>query len=177
MDYLTHYPILPFLIRSARTADPTAKDYDLFLNSALRSTAVLINKRGYDPNESLHCDALQWFLSSSVSDNIEIAASSIWALGDLGIPPYEVRDQLEMLIQTDARTKNDDNPNTCRAVAFRMLARLDRETAGKYIDSAASREFQNAIAYWLEHYRVNYPTNDNVPRNLRAESEWLHDAG
>ena len=169
-EELSHYPILPLLIRSAKTADQAAERYDDFLLNALRATAVLIKKRGFDPNDSLHSDALDWIVSSSVSENIEVAAGSIWALGDLGVPPSAVRDQLESLIVSDARRKNGDHPNTCRAVAFRMLARIDRETAFKYVGSAACREFRETVAYWLD----KHPTWIS---KLRAESEWLENAG
>ena len=156
---------------SAKTADQTAEKYDQFLGEALRATAFLVNRFGYDSSNSFHREAEDWIVQSSVSENIEVAAMAIWALGDLGIPPLSVRDQLKQLIESAPRKGpgQPDHPNTCRAIAFRMLARIDRESAYRYIDSPACREFQEALSCWMDEY----PENINRRRELYSETEWL----
>ena len=162
------HDLLPLLIRSAKAADKTAAKHDEFMLSALRTAAVLVNRVGYDPNSDLHDEALNWIFESSVSDCIETAAGAIWALGDWGTPPISVRDQLERLVVSEARS-NGETPNTCRALALRMLARLDREIALNYIDSPASDELRTAISYWLDRKEIS-------PDDANLEFGWLRTA-
>ena len=173
---LAYYDILPLLLHSAKTADSNAKGYEQFISNALRAAGALVNSFGYDSNDSVHAEVVNWIFESNESDNIEIAASSIWALGDLGVPPSSVQNRLEMLITSPPRRK-PDNPNTCRAVAFRMLARLDREAAREYVDSPACTEFREAVSSWFDYYKTKYPNNNNIPQELYYETEWLENAG
>ena len=172
LDGLTYYPLVPLLIRSAKTADTAVAHYDSFMLQALRTTAMLINRFGYDPDTAVHRDAIDWIFQSNASNNIEVAAGSIWALGDLGVPPTSVCDRLEELVVAEPRRKGD-SPNTCRALAFRMLARLERETAKKYINSPACSEFRAAISFWFDDLKNRYPDNANLPQELYNETQWL----
>ena len=162
------HDLLPLLIRSAKSADSGKAKHDAFMLAALRATGFHVNSMGYDSNSYLHREALEWIIQSTVSDNIETAASAIWALGDLGIPPASVRERLELLIVSDARS-NGDTPNTCRALALRMLARLDMETALHYIDSPASHELRDVVSYWRDCNQLN-------GSDAEREFEWLSTA-
>ena len=176
-EMLAHYDVLPLLIRSAKKyADPNAKGYENFISSSLRAAGAMVNSFGYDSTDRVHVEVADWIFESNDSVSIEIAASSIWALWDLGIPPLAVRNQLENLISSPPR-KKPDNPNTCRAIAFRMLARLDREAARKFIGSPACTEFREAVSKWFDDYKINFPANQNIPQELYYETEWLDIAG
>ncbi|MEM9646746.1 MAG: hypothetical protein AAF989_17270, partial [Planctomycetota bacterium] len=61
----------------------------------------------------------------------------------------------------------------CRGVAFRVLAKTDRELAGRFLDSPACDEYVQAIDRWISRYRGDFPDNLRRRRELEEESRWL----
>jgi len=170
------YPILPLMIEKAREVDVYNGQIDLhssnFVGYTTRTTARLIKRRGFSRTDEFHREVLDWIFSLNYCTELNVAAHSVHALGELWIPPESVRQRLIELVH-DERCQDNQPHNSIRGLAYQMLSRLDRTIARNLIDTAARHDFQNAINHRLEEYRIKYPHNDNVPRDLQAEIGWL----
>lgn len=169
---------LPALLAACGRVDPNRAlmccDEAMLLSSGAMSTGAILNAVGFDQSDSLHRDALDWLLNLSRARNPEAVAGAIYGLERVGIPPIEVLDRLRELM--DAERSDLDHPVvTARALAFRVLSRIDRSTAKAHVASAACREYLACIRYWV----------DESPRDLKAkcgddlrrESQWLDKYG
>ncbi|QDV87420.1 hypothetical protein TBK1r_64500 [Stieleria magnilauensis] len=167
--------LLPVVFRLCREIDLDGEldQAELgFLLSAVRSIGCVINSIGFDPTDDLHVEFVDWTISLTHCSNNEVRAISIWTLGDLGIPPQSVHERLIDLVRSD-RFSNDHELTTCRSIAFRMLARVSRESAANFVSTEACKEYIQSMDLWL-HRNAERPNGhyDRGPE-LEAEIAWL----
>ncbi|WP_182871495.1 hypothetical protein [Stieleria mannarensis] len=143
-----------------------------FLLSAVRSIGCVINSIDFDARDELHTEFVDWAIALTYSADNELRAIGIWTLGDLGVPPECVRERLIDLVGSE-RYANDHDHTTSRSIAFRMLARVSRETAAKFIGTEACKEYLQSMNFWLRR-NAERPTGhyDHGPA-LEAEVAWL----
>ena len=174
------YPVLPLLVKKAREIDVNNGPIDIhssnFVGEAAKTAAKQIRKIGYSENDEFHRHVKDWILELNYCSEINAAAHSVTALGDLWTPPESVRTRLIELVHIQRRPDNLlDHPGTVRGLAYRELSSRDRETAQRLIDTPARREFQEFINYLLDIYRIEYPNNKNMPQRLWTEIAWLEE--
>ncbi|QDT67965.1 hypothetical protein MalM25_08740 [Planctomycetes bacterium MalM25] len=145
-------------------------DEAMLLCSVAMSTGAILNAVGFDHSDSLHSDALDWLLALSRAQHPEPVGGAIYGLERVGIPPIEVRDRLCELVVAE-RSARDYPVVTTRAVAFRVLSRIDRTTAQDYVASAACREYLACIDHWVE--QLSPDRKAACREDLRRESQWL----
>ncbi|TWT51463.1 hypothetical protein Pla22_42410 [Rubripirellula amarantea] len=148
--------------------DIDKRDYG-FLLAAVRSIGCVICDSGFEASDALHQDFLEWTLNLTDRSDNELCAIATWALGDLGVPPEVVRTRLTELLQS-TRRKADHELTTCRSIAFRMLAKVDRKAASDFVSSDACKEYLASMDHWL----TEYPNNLERRAELLAEVAWLH---
>ena len=170
------YDLLPLMIKKAKEIDVDHGPIDLvssnFLGSAIQTSAKLIRRRGFNENDGFQQEVLDCIFELNFCSELNVAACSIYALGEWWIPPERVRDRIIELVHIDRRPDNT-HPNTIRGIAFRMLARHDSDAAIQLIHTPAKQDFENAINYWLKEYREKYPDNDGTPNTIKSDVEWL----
>ena len=181
LDDETAYSIMPLMIEKAKEVDVDHGAIDIkassFVGRSATNAARLIRERGYSDQDKFHREVRDWILELNYCSEINVAAHSVIALGNLWVPPESVRTRLIELVNIQRRSDNElEHPGTIRGTAFRQLASRDRKTAQQLIDTPARREFQESIIHQLEIYGVKYPNNEKVPHDLKAEIEWLTDA-
>jgi len=176
------YSILPLMVEKAREVDVNNGATDIhsstFVGRAATNAARGIRKRGYSNRDEFHRLVVDWILELNHCSDLNVAGYSVRALGCLWVPPDSIRERLLELVHANRRPDNPkDNLGSIRGLAYRMLSQRDRAAAKQLIDTPARVDFQNQINAELEMYRVKYPNNENVPRDLEAEIGWLSDAG
>ena len=176
------YSVLPILIEKAQAVNVERGPIDIhasnFVGYAVKQSARLVRKQGYSEADTFHRRIKDWILELNYCSELNVAAHSVTALGDLWTPPESMRERLIELAQNQIRP---DNPleypgGTVRCLAFRELSSRDRETALTLVDTPARHEFVSFINQHLELYRVKYPNNVKVPTALKAEIAWLPNA-
>jgi hypothetical protein len=86
-------------------------------------------------------------------------------LGEFGVPPEKSGLQLQAIVMTERRI--DDYPIvTCRSVAFRMLAKINRAAAAVLVGTPACQEYLDSVDYWTKGERSGSDA-------LRQEASWL----
>jgi len=139
------------------------------------STAILRNV-GLELSNSLHSSIWDWIVEITESNNAPLAAEAIYSLEKLGIPPICVQDQLLKLMKMPPRS-HPDYIGTCRAVAFRVLMRLNEKEALHYVGHPAFVDFREMVTSihdeWVNSGR---PTDCLRMDELENELRWLHNA-
>ena len=180
-DIHSAYSVLPLLIKKARKVDVENGHIDLhssnFVGEAAKTSPRLIRKVGYSEENDLHRLVLNWVFDLNYCSELNAAAHSVAALGELWLPPESVRTRLIEMVHIHRRPDNKlEHPGTVRALAFRELASRDRETAKKLIDTSARQEFVGFMNYQIEEHRKRHPNNETVRPKYRAEIDWLNNA-
>ena len=140
------------------------------IGASLRTIGLGLHVSTFDQSCRLHTDCLHLISRFTQDQNVELAAFAIWALGDVGIPPIIVRDRLIELVKAPARSASGKT-GTCRAVAFRMLARHDKDSANTFRDAPVFREFVQMLLDFRQHKSERYPDNKDLVNEIDAELE------
>jgi hypothetical protein len=160
---------LPELLRRCQNVAITDPDLppaeEMLFAYGARTLGTICNAVGFDAADAIHVAIKDWLIQLAMNGHAEIAGTAIYGLGDLGVPPVEVRDKLEDLVQGERRP-DDFDIITCRGTAFRMLAKSDRDTASRYSGFPACDEYLFAVRNWLESRPVDHA--------LLGEIQWLH---
>ena len=161
---------LPKLLERCRAIDLTANELDRFQIALLGLGAMTlgdcIRQIGFDTNSSFHIDAMHFIIELTQCKNTEVAAYAINGLGCLGSAHPDAIGCLKDIALSQKRT-DDHGIVTCRAIAFRMLAQIDRSLAAPFRDSLACQEYLNAVDRWLQ------TESSGVQQQLVEESKWL----
>ena len=173
------YSIMPLMVEKAMEVDVHSGPIDLisatFVGRAAKNAARSIRQQGYSDRDEFHRQVAGWIFELNYCSELNTAALSVEALGELWVPPKSVRKRLIELVHSERRADNQQ-PGTIRAIAYRMLSKRDRDTAKQLIDTPARKEFQSGINELLQRYRLEFPNNANVPQGLWSEIAWLEDA-
>ena len=122
----------------------------------------------------LHADVLDWLLALTYSRHIRVAAYGIYGLGELHCLPIAARERLTELVGSERRT-DDHGTITCRAMAFRVLAKAGHNLATPFVGSPACEEYLHALDLWIADYRRSYPDNLARCNEIEEESQWLRE--
>ena len=139
-----------------------------------KAAAAIMNNVGFDPTDELHASIWNWIVNGTESENAQLAAGAIYSLESIGIPPDCVREHLLTLMDRPSRS-HLGKTGTCRAVAFRVLLRLDEPLARLNIHSDAYIEFREMV-YSLQR-EMKYPSDVDRKKQIEAECEWLKTVG
>jgi hypothetical protein len=163
---------LPALLQKCQAIDTTSV-LDRFEESLLGSGAMtmgdIVAAIGFDAQNALHVSILQWIVQSTSSPNINVAAHSIYGLGNLGAPHQEAIECLGRLVTSDRRS-NEHEHVSLRAIALRILRRLDCGIAATFVDAPAFEEYAHAVKHWIS---TDASKNDETRLELQNELEWL----
>ena len=170
------YPFVPSLLERCKAVDLSQpalnKLEETLVGYGALSLGTIINAYGFDDTNALHADVLDWLTGLTYSPHVQIAAYGIYGLGELQPFPIVATDRLTELAGSDRRA-DDHGTITCRAIAFRVLAKADRELAMPYVDSPACEEYLHAIDHWIADYRRSNPDNLARCNEIEKESLWL----
>ena len=145
---------------------------EVLLLSGTRAIAQIIRAVGFDDTLQLHRDVFAWIDGLVRCQTAKIRGTGIWGLGDLGVPPDCVPERLVELTTGD-RLPDDFANISCRGMAFRMLARIDRDLASRYVDTQACNEYLAAAKGWRAELISKNPDNKDRLAEFDAESAWL----
>jgi hypothetical protein len=165
-------PHLTELLQSCQDIDST-KDLDRFEEALLGNGAMtmghIVSAIGFDPQNTWHVSILRWIIQSTSSSNSNVAAHSIYGMGNLGVSNPETVGCLGCIV-TSERRNNEHEHVSLRAIALRALRKINPEIAETFVDATAFKEYIHAVEYWLS----TPPTmNDETRLELQNELEWL----
>ena len=127
--------------------------------------ASTLDAAGIDPLSPGYVIMTSWILSHALSQNTEVSAYCINALGEFRNHSDVAVSVLSEITQSERRA--DENERiTLRGIAFRMLARLAPTLAEPYINSDACKEYLAAIKLWSAE-------SPNSEESLEMEVEWI----
>ena len=146
----------------------------IFIVLSARAMGEIIQLVGFQEQNELHRGCLEWIeglLSSGEKDSLY---AGIWALGDLGVPPNTTIDRLYQ-IAIGERLENRTAQISPRGLAFRVIAKLDRQIAKTLTERECCREYLQAVDQWSAYYKGKYPENLRIRDELIEEARWIHD--
>lgn len=163
---------LPALLQRCQALDVT-RVLDRFEEALLGFGAMtlgdIVGAVGFDPQNALHLSILCWIVRSTSSSNINVAAHSIYGLGNLGVAHPNVIECLRLLVMSPRRI--DESPYvSLRAIALRILRRLDSEMAATFVDAPAFDEYAQAVEYWINTTDAKIVVTH---LELQDELDWL----
>ena len=186
LSFLSHvedpaaWPLLPKLFERVRSLTPADTKSDSHYRSIVRmgltaSTGIMAHV-GFDMSDPLHSSIWGWIVETTESDNAPIAAEATYLLEKLGIPPNCVQDQLLKLMKMPPKS-HPDSIGTCRAVAFRVLLRLNEQEAILHVGTPAFLELREMITSLRDEYlNSGRPTNSPRMQQFEDELRWLNNA-
>ena len=139
------------------------------IGSCLRAIGTGLSICKPDLQENTFQQYFDLIASHTTSPIAQIAAHAIWALGDVGIPPDETREKLISLLNEKPRFEPGKD-GTCRGVAFRVLARIDINTAMTFKQTPACLEFVQRLIDYRNEILARCPEAD---RPLEIDTELL----
>lgn len=168
------------MLERCKQIDLTKADFDkcedILLISGTRAISQILRAVGYNSSDHLHRDVFTWIDGLARFRTAKVRSIGIWGLGDLGVPPQCVSYRL-IVLASGQRLEDDSKIITCRGMAFRMLARIDRRAASKLVDTPACLEYLSATKKWRADLVQKYPDNTDRLAELDAESAWLQECG
>ena len=140
-----------------------------FLCVTISRMARCVNELGHD-GSPLHSSITKYLIELSRHSDITIALTAVYALGTHGPEPKAVLDRLCEVITSEKR--GDDHPIvTSKAIALRMLKRIDADLASQYVGTSAFKDYRSTIKHWLDSEPSEGPEANN---ELHAELCWLN---
>ena len=139
-----------------------------FLCFAVHRMARYINELGHDGSQ-LHSAITNYLIDLTRHADVRVALTATYALADHGVKPACVLNRLCELV-TSGRRENDHPIVTMRAIALRVVKRLDLELASQYIDTVAFDDYRRTVNYWIES---GSSKSTEVNSELQAEMHWL----
>lgn len=163
---------LPLLLQKCRAID-ASKDLDRYEETLLGFGAMtlggIITESGFNASDPLHDKILRWIIESTQSPNINVAGHSVYALGGLGRDSSAAREQLCAIANSDLRG-DEHRDVSLRAVALRLVRRIDPALAATFVDAPAFDEYVHAVEHWIA---TNPSKNPEAQLELERELTWL----
>ena len=139
------------------------------IGSCLRAIGTGLSVCKPDLEEDMFQQYFDLIVSHTTSPIAQLAAHAIWALGDVGIPPEETREKLILLVNEKPRFEPGKD-GACRGVAFRVLARIDINTAMTLKHTPACLEFVQRLIDYRNQILARCP---EANRPLEVDTELL----
>lgn len=163
---------LPALLRRCQEIDVNGH-LDRFEEALLGVGAMtmgnIVGAVGFDSENALHVAILQWIVKSTASANTKVAAHSIYGLGNIGFRHPMAIECLSDLVTSYRRTDEHEFVSL-RAIALRILRRLDGEVAATFVEVPAFDEYSRALEYWMN---TTPESSEDLALELRTELDWL----
>jgi hypothetical protein len=164
--------LLPLLLQKCKAID-ASKELDRYEEALLgfgaSTMSGLITESGFNAGDSLHDKILRWILESTQSPNINVAAHSVYALGGLGGESSAARERLCDIANSDLRGDEDEHVSL-RAVALRLVRRIDPILAARFVNTPAFDEYVHAVEHWIA---TDASKNAETRVELEHELDWL----
>lgn len=163
---------LPALLARCQDIDAEG-ELDRFQEALLGCGAMtmgdIVGAMGFDSENALHVSILNWTVKSTASSNSRVAAYSIYGLGNLGVRHPDAIECLARLVTSDRRI-DEHECVSLRAIALRIMRRLDCELAATFVDNSAFEEYERAVEYWMN---TDAFQNEDTALELQEELDWL----
>lgn len=163
---------LPALLQKCQAIDAN-NELDQFEEALLGFGAMtmgdIVGAIGFNAQDPLHVSILRWLVQCTSSRNLNVAAYSIYGLGNLRALHPEATECLCGLV-TSNRRYDDHKHVSLRAVALRILRRLDSGSASKFVGAPAFEEYAKALEHWIA---TDASKNAETRLELQNELEWL----
>jgi hypothetical protein len=163
---------LPRLLEIGRSIDifreNKTKQEQSFLLMAARAMGEIINRVGFDDSKETHTLCIRWFDELTRTGEMDSVFSGIWGFTDLGVPPESTVERLYEIAIGD-RLKREPPLMSSRGMAFRSIAKLNRQLAETLVDSQSCREYLQGIDRWI----AEEEPNSKVHNELLDEARWL----
>jgi hypothetical protein len=163
---------LPLLLQKCQAIDSTEildRHNETLLGFGAMTLGGLIAESGYNADDPLHNQILQWIIESTNSPNINVAGHSVYALGGLGRESSAARERLCEIANADLR--GDEHKDvSLRAVALRLVRRIDPASAATFVDAPAFDEYAHAVEHWIASEASK---NSATRLELERELAWL----
>ena len=130
----------------------------------------VVKSVGYDPSDPLHVAGFELLLDLTTAADVHNSAAGVWGLGDLGSPPPETLEVLRRVVLNDDR-RDPDSGRSLRAIAYRMIARIDRNAAMDLRCTEAAVEFLQDLRGWIDAA----PERAFEAEGIGTEAGWLLD--
>ena len=163
---------LTTLIEKCRSIDPNSdlnRDELALLSLGVMALGSFVRRTGFDQNDLLHDSILRWILEVSASPNAEVVVHSIYALGSLGSASQVARSRLIEMLSLERRV-NEHEHVSLRALALRVLRRIDAEIAASFCNATAFKEYAHAVTHWVS---TDQGMSAESQRELAEESAWI----
>lgn len=163
---------LPTLIEKCRSIDSNKelnRDELALLSLGVMALGSFVRRTCFDQNDLLHDSILRWILEASASPNAEVVGHSIYAIGSLGSASEVARNRLIEMLSLERRV-NENEHVSLRAVALRVLRRIDADIAATFCDTYAFKEYAHAVNHWISTDRS---MSAESQRELAEESAWI----
>ena len=138
------------------------------IGQSLRTIGMALKTYFADANDALYKTCFDIISDYADAENVDLSSLAIWALGDVGVPPELVSTRLIELIDSPPKS-SPDRTGTCRAVAFRMLARNDVDAAAAYRNHPAFDEFTQMLIDIRRRSLERYPDNKKLVTQVDSE--------
>lgn len=163
---------LPALLDRCKAIDLT-NDMDRHEQSLVEFGAGTLShiagEIGFNHDNSLHQEILHWLIRTSSCREIRLAAFAVHGLGSLRVARRESIERLCEIIEAPRR--NDENEHlSLRALALRILRRLDQDLAARFVTKPAFDEYLHAVKHWIA---TNATQNPDTREELAQELAWL----
>lgn len=163
---------LPLLLQKCQAID-SSRNLDRYEEALLGFGAStlggIISESGFTAGDPLHEKILRWIIESTRSPNINVAGHSVYALGGLGRDSSAARERLCEIASSDLR--GDEHKDvSLRAVALRLVRRIDPALAATFIDTPAFDEYVHAVEHWIA---TDASKNTETLLELERELAWL----
>ncbi len=166
---LTYLPLLLQKCQAIDSSKTLDRHEETLLGFGAMTLGGLIADSGFNAGDPLHTQILQWIIESTKSRNINVAGHSVYALGGLGRESSAARERLCEISNSDLR--GDEHKDvSLRAVALRLVRRIDPALAATFVNAPAFDEY----VYAVEH-RIATEASKNSETRLELERElaWL----
>ncbi len=123
----------------------------------------IVRQVGFDSANPLHAKILGWIVETTESSNLKVAGEAIWGVGLLGAGHPVAVNCLRRIIESALRAEEHEIVKL-RAIALRMLAKIDISLATGYRSSKAWLELRDSYDWWQRESPVEW---------LKDELQWL----
>jgi hypothetical protein len=163
---------LSLLLQKCQAIEPS-KELDRYEEALLGLGAItlgaLIAESGVNHADPLHDAAVCWLLELTKATNISVAGHSVYALVSLCAESSVARERLCDIAISDLRGDEHEHVSL-RAVALRLLRRIDPSLAATFVDAPAFEEYLHAVKYWTA---TDVSKNAAASVELQSELDWF----
>ena len=132
---------------------------EMLLGFGAATMGDIVRQVGFDSANPLHAKILGWIVETTESSNLKVAGGAIWGVGLLGAGHPVAVNCLKRIIESDLRDEEHEIVKL-RAIALRMLAKIDITLVTGYRSSKACLELRDSFDWWQTESPVEWVKNE-----------------